>query len=166
MNEDREFSKKKRSNDMASRHRRSHQSNVQVGDCALVRDRFPAISFPLLVPDDDIENDPCTPESEEASEHIGPEKPLPNNDSVGSDEATSGQNRDLFGRDVVSCPRLKGDACTNMLLRLKGCFGRNPSFLTTTVDGPWGTCNKVINGVWTTGVVGATEILGSDNHDH
>ncbi|KAJ1129990.1 hypothetical protein NDU88_008349 [Pleurodeles waltl] len=36
MNEDREYFKRKRSNKMASRHRRSHPSNIRVGDYVLV----------------------------------------------------------------------------------------------------------------------------------
>ncbi|KAJ1131244.1 hypothetical protein NDU88_009583 [Pleurodeles waltl] len=117
---------------MVSRHRRSCQSNVQVGDCVRVRDRFPGSKFwlpfedkpwtvtrcqgslvvatrgsewiarnfswfkkfqpPLLVPDDDIENDSYTAESEEALEEIGPEKPLHHDDSVGNDRALPEQD--------------------------------------------------------------------------
>ncbi|KAJ1170335.1 hypothetical protein NDU88_002213 [Pleurodeles waltl] len=47
MNEDRGYSKRKRSNEMASSHRRSRPSNVRVGDCVLVRDRFPGTKLHL-----------------------------------------------------------------------------------------------------------------------
>ncbi|KAJ1081394.1 hypothetical protein NDU88_001576 [Pleurodeles waltl] len=46
-----EYSRRKRSNKMASRHWRSRHSNVQVGDTVLVWDRFPGSKFRLLFED-------------------------------------------------------------------------------------------------------------------
>ncbi|KAJ1149887.1 hypothetical protein NDU88_002686 [Pleurodeles waltl] len=129
VNENLEYSKRKRSNDMASHHRRSRHSNVQVGDRVPIWDNFPGSKVqlpfevrpwtvtrregslvvvkkgseqiahnilwfkkfqpPLLVPDETTKNDPCSAESNEASEDSRSEGPLPNGDSADSDQEAS-----------------------------------------------------------------------------
>ncbi|KAJ1201054.1 hypothetical protein NDU88_004870 [Pleurodeles waltl] len=87
---------------MASHHRRTRQSNMckrylvgaKNGSEQISRNVswFKKFQPPLLVPDDNMDNKSCTAESKETSEDTGPEKPLPDDDSVGNDRALSGQD--------------------------------------------------------------------------